>query len=68
MITQQQLARCIIEADRFVVYAHAALNRIHAVNPHEAEYPLVTGVKETAAVRRASMDLSRALSDLRRSR
>lgn len=48
-------------AGRFMLAALAAVKRIEA--DHAVE---IVGSKETAACRRASMDLTRALADLRR--
>lgn len=50
----------ISEAKRFIKAAEAAQKRISA-----DELAAMTGCKETAAAKRASMDLSRALADLR---
>lgn len=47
-------------AGRFMMAALAAIKRIEADPMVE-----ITGSKETAAARRASMDLTRALADLR---
>jgi len=51
----------IKEAQRFIAKASEAHNRI--VDDSMAE---ISGSKETAAARRASMDLTRALADMRR--
>lgn len=48
------------EAQRFIAAARQAKVRIG--REHSAQY----GCKETAACRRASLDLSRALTELRR--
>ena len=73
----KKLATAIAEAERFLKCAKAAqeAHRI-AVKPmpgYEAEaerYPVMglhyTNRKENGALRRSSMDLSRALSDLRK--
>lgn len=50
----------ISEAKRFIKAAEAAHKRITA-----EKLVTITGCKETAAAKRASMDLSRALADLR---
>ena len=49
----------IDEAARFITKATIAIGAIH-------DYDYYTGGKETAAAKRASMDLTRALADLRR--
>lgn len=48
-------------AGRFMLAALAAIKRIE-----EDEMVEITGSKETGALRRASMDLTRALAELRR--
>lgn len=53
------------EARRFLDRV-AALRERHAEDEHMQIYFYVTGFKERAAVQRASMDLSRALVELRR--
>ena len=57
--------KVIKECDRFKTCALDAKTRLLAegVGPLEMQ---VVGYKETAACRRASMDLSRALAELRR--
>lgn len=57
----EYLERAIAEARRFIKMANAAEARIT-----EDKYALISGSRETAAVKRASMDLTRALADLRR--
>ncbi len=56
------LANAIAEAQRFIVSAENAISRIR----EEGEGPLICGSKETASARRASLDLTRVLADLRR--
>ena len=51
------------EARRFIKYANQALNRLE----HDT-MARISGSRETAACRRASMDLTRALADMRRAR
>lgn len=51
----------MMEAERFMNAAQAAVDRIQA---EQSSY--FTGSKETAAAKRASLDLTRALADLRR--
>lgn len=52
------------EAERFIEACNS-LSRTITTNHGEWDWP-ITGTKETGAVKRASMDLSRALSALRR--
>jgi hypothetical protein len=67
MITINQLDKCIVEANRFLAKARDC--RIKLVNENcKADSPSITGSKQTGAVRRASLDLSRSLSDLRNSK
>ena len=54
------------EARRFLDRV-AALRERHADDEHMQIYFYVVGFKERAAMKRASMDLSRALVELRRS-
>lgn len=60
MITTEKLNGAISEARRFIENAEAAMKRLS--NDDYAKY----GSKETAAARRASMDLTRALAELRK--
>ena len=53
--------QAITEAERFITKARLAIHRL--TNDEMAD---ITGSKETAAAKRASMDLSRALSEIRR--
>lgn len=59
-MTKEKVLLAKKEAERF----------IERVNEYEKRFPeqdyLVVGYKETGALKRASMDLSRALSDLRK--
>lgn len=50
-----------IEAYRFIAKANNAEKRVRADTT-----VLITGCKETAALKRASMDLSKILSELRK--
>lgn len=54
----QQYQEAVSEAERFVRLAGRAINRLREGGTF--------GSKETAAAKRASMDLSRALSSLRK--
>lgn len=67
MITIIQLDECVKEADRFIERANQAKDMliIEKVNPGR---PRVSGNKLTGAVRRASLDLTRVLAELRRYR
>lgn len=55
------LTTAIGEAERFIEKARLAIDRLE-----DEEYIAITGSKETAAAKRASMDLSRTLSELRK--
>ncbi len=59
-MTRVDLIRCMAEAQRFIATAQQALERL-AKEGHDSVIS-----KETAAARRASMDLTRALAELRR--
>jgi hypothetical protein len=54
-----------VEISRINKLIEPAIKRLLSEN-RPVDYPLVVGSKETAAVRRASMDLTRVLSELRR--
>jgi hypothetical protein len=66
MITSAKLARSIKEAERFLLAARAAEKRLAQEN-YIGDIIPVMGCKETGAVRRASMDLTRSLAELRSS-
>ena len=55
------LKRAIVEAQRFIAVAKA----IH-IRPDRKPDDYFLGSKETAAAKRASMDLTRALAEMRR--
>jgi len=57
-MNRDKLAAAVAEAERFIKRAEAL-----ADNPPRYDF---LGNKETGAIRRASMDLTRALADLRR--
>ena len=57
------ISRAISEAQRFIRAAQAAEQRLKS-----DKYALITGSRETASCRRASMDLTRTLADLRQGR
>ena len=59
-ITYKKLDEAVKECNRFIKKARKAKTRL--LNDKFAEY----GCKETSAVRRASMDLTRALAELRK--
>lgn len=63
MITPQELRDSITEAERFIAAARAAIRRLE-----EDPRSMYAGTKETGAVRRASLDLTRQLAELRRGR
>ena len=53
----KNLTNAVVEAERFYKEANAAIDRIN----NEEYMPSVFSSKETAAAKRASMDLTRAL-------
>lgn len=57
----EKLETAIQEAERFIIFANLALDRLNS-----DKYAEFVGTKETAAARRASMDLTRALAQLRK--
>jgi hypothetical protein len=59
-MTRSKLLAAVNEAQRFIAKAQVALNQPDFI-PGEITYPS----KENAAVKRASLDLSRVLSELR---
>jgi hypothetical protein len=61
-----KLETAIDEAERFLKKAHVAYRMFTAVE-NSPSYGHLEYTKETAACTRASMDLTRALADLRRS-
>jgi hypothetical protein len=56
------LQAAIAEAERFLDLAR----ELHAEHPTAATAAFITGTRASGATRRASMDLTRALADLRR--
>jgi len=62
MITKNRLDICILEAERFIQKAHEAKKRFLQ------DSMSIYGCAETGACRRASMDLTRALAQLRSSK
>ena len=64
-MTLDQLTQAEQEARRFLDRIAALRNRF-ATDKDMRRYFGIVGFKETAAVKRASMDLSRALVELRR--
>ena len=69
MITWHELENCLAEADRFTKKALAAQERIKenskfSIMKHWQVYSIAPSA-ETAAVRRASLDLTMALRKLR---
>ena len=65
MITINQLIECIAEAKRFIGRAEQARDYLLGEKLEKDKHS-ITGNRFTGTVRRASMDLSRSLSDLRR--
>jgi len=59
-MNQDSLLLAIFEAKRFIAKANAAVQKL------ESDKYAHFGSKETAAAKRASMDLSRALTEVRR--
>lgn len=62
---QERISRARSEALRFIERCDELIER-HATDQHFREFMEITGFKETAAVKRASLDLSRALSEMRK--
>ena len=62
---QEKISHARHEAVRFIARCDELLER-HATDEQFRKYMGITGFKETAAVKRASMDLSRALSEMRK--
>jgi hypothetical protein len=60
-LTTEKIGVAIVETKRFLKKAKAAKKRLS-----EDSLALISGSKETAAMKRASMDLSRALTEIRR--
>ena len=60
-ITIAKIDKVVNEIHRFLFVAGKAKNRLK-----ENKYASVCGCKETGAVRRASMDLTRALVEIRK--
>jgi hypothetical protein len=56
----ETLQRAIVEAKRFIIKADEAMERLRA------DRHICCGSKQTAAAKRASMDLTRALTEVRR--
>lgn len=69
-MTIKQISDAMREADRFIKAGRLAIARIKKENKHgeldDSLRELISGSKETAACRRASLDLTRALADLRK--
>ena len=62
-MNEETLLEAISEASRFISKADKAVRRMQ-----KESLVKITGCKETAAARRASMDLTRVLSELRKGR
>ena len=67
MINVIQLDVCIAEAERFIARAKQAKGRLLDEGLSHTQSS-VNGNEQTAAVRRASLDLSKSLSKLRKPR
>ena len=63
-MTRETVNVAVAEAERFLARAHALLIVDNQTEP--ADRSVYYGSKETGALRRASMDLTRALADLRK--
>ncbi len=61
-MTIEKLQIALKEADRFRIKARIALSKLQGHGKYSYPYPC----KERAAARRASLDLTRCLADLRR--
>lgn len=69
MMEPDQIRICVEEAKRFLVRARAVLAAVQKRKMHDGTpYEYLDSGKLTGALRRASMDLTRSLADLRRSR
>jgi flavin-binding protein dodecin len=60
-MTDEKIKNAIKEAERFIDRAKDALHRLDG-----DEIARITGTKETAAMKRASLELTRALAEMRR--
>ena len=60
-MTEESIKRAIEEADRFLRAAKSAQKRIR-----DDKFALISGSKENGAAKRASLDLTRALAEMRR--
>ena len=67
MITDTKLARAIEQARQFIIFAEIAQARLRQ-EKYPGDLARITGCKETGAVRRKSMDLTRVLAELRSSK
>ena len=65
MTKKDKIARARHEAERFMARCEELIER-YENDQHFRRYMEISGFKETGAVKRASLDLSRALSDLRK--
>ena len=65
ILSADDTKEAIQEAKRFILKAEASLRALKDRSNNRLVY--ISGSKETGACKRASMDLTRALSNLRRS-
>jgi hypothetical protein len=61
---QAELETAIAEAERFIVKAHVAIFAMTCIQGQK--YRHSSWPKETGALRRSSLDLTRALADMRK--
>lgn len=61
-MTVDQIKKAVAEAKRFIAAANEAIVRMERGDG----YGTISGTKETGKCRRASMDLTRALAEMRR--
>jgi hypothetical protein len=68
-MTQTQLQNTIVEADRFLARAKALIKYLRDEEVYSGRKPIHTYSypKESGAVKRASLDLTRSLAELRKS-
>lgn len=62
------MGSAIAEAKRFIIAGEAAIKRLKLDRPDLRDYYDFTPTIESGAARRASMDLTRKLADLRQGR
>jgi hypothetical protein len=65
MTTKRKIRDAEKAAERFLETVHKHHKRYHE-DPHYAKFCEITGFRETASMRRASMELTRALAEMRK--